>query len=230
VGDVSEPRRVFLFVSRWVNESLEELLTLAPRGVRPSPALLRDAYGYDDDGEALPPRSAQTPEEIDRFLDELDTDALDLSFRIDVVDAISRELPGDERRAVRQPLASLAGLLSALEDVRRCAADRRVSHFAASDAPLGAYLKGLHARASMMARALERYAAGLREDTPDPAAFAGELAEAASFRFSWLVDSIRRDLGAARLGLGGGAHALRALRHALENLFAATARLDDAFI
>jgi hypothetical protein len=219
-GALSHVESAGIGMSRWVNGSLDELLTLAP-GARHSGVHLRDP-GRDDDEAFAPPVSDQSIEEIDRFLDELDADALDLSLRVAVLETLVHSLPRDRAARAGATLSAVMAVRVALDDVRARAADRRLSHFVAADAPLGAYVKVVHARAAATARALER----LRLEDADAASFARDLADAATFRPTGLADAIRRDLGAARLGVGSAGVALRALRSSVEALFGAAARLD----
>jgi hypothetical protein len=202
-------------MSRWVNGSLEDLLmvSVSPRTLNCKPTLLpRDGVARSDEGDAL--------------RDDLASDAFELGVRLLVVDSLLTMVPDEPENVTFFTQAKrVAALSEALDRVRARTNDSRVVGVLATDSPLGAYLKGLYMRAAMVAKALDTAGFAAVEGEGDMRALGHACGEAASFHFADLRDSIRRDLASLRIEHGQNS-TVRALRDAVEDLFAAASKMD----
>jgi hypothetical protein len=207
-------------MSRWVNGSLEDLLmvSISPRALNRKVIPLRTGLGATATEELGPDAHA--------FRDDLANDALEFGVRLLVVDSLMTMIPDEpENVGFFTQAAFVVSLSEALDRVRARVEDSRVVGVLAPDTSLGAYVKGLYLRASMIARALEVYGFAALEGDFDGAGFSRATQEAATFHFAELRDSIRRDLASLRIE-HGQTSVVKALRDAVEQLFVTSAKLD----
>jgi hypothetical protein len=231
-------------MSRWVNGSLEDALmvSISPRA-KSSPfvtCVLRAEEGLppwdldvDEPGDE-PPATRRSDGTGDArrdpaaFLEELAADGLDLGLRLLVVDSIAAMLvtrgEDGETMTFFTQAAAASALRESLDLVCARGADPRARRVMASEAPLGAYVKGLYLRAGAAVRALELLGFQSLDGEGDLAAFGRALDAAAGYHFVDLRDAIRRDLATLRIDLGH-TPLVKSLRDAVEHLFVTTARL-----
>jgi hypothetical protein len=224
-------------MSRWVNGSLEDLLmvSISPRALNRKLTQLRAEqelvdWAGDDSAPATlcNDHVPQTRRDAGAFRDDLANDALEFGVRLLVVDSLMTMIPDEpENVGFFTQAASVVALSEALDRVRARVEDARVVGVLAPETPLGAYVKGLYVRASMIVRALEVFGFAALEGDFDGVALSRATQDTASFHFAELRDSIRRDLASLRIEHGQTA-VVKTLRDAVEQLFVASARVDGS--
>jgi hypothetical protein len=188
-------------MSRWLNGSLEHILTPSPEDTfRRLPAL---------DG-SLPmsafeaPRAAPSQAAIERFLDDVAHDDLGLTIALIGLERQLGAMPYDRSiraaaETLRERVADLCELRDALHDVYIVADDPRIAHLLAPEAPLAAFVRGVYVWCAIVTDALQELAVSLHTMTPDWAQVRSKIDEGTSFYFDGLVLSIRRDVALARI-------------------------------
>jgi hypothetical protein len=163
----------------------------------------------------LPPRARPT---IGPLLDELGHGLLNLTMSLHCVQhELDSDIEAFTAEAMRARVFEVLDVSNALEQVYLDAADVRVAAMLQPDAALAEYLRGVLAWSQGIVRAFDDLVGGLKKGTPAWALFDRRLADAATFYFDDLAESVRLEL----IDRGLGATAIQ--QHVEQLVWAASA-------
>jgi hypothetical protein len=138
---------------------------------------------------------------IGPLLDELGHGLLNLTMNLHCVEhELASDIESFTAEVMRARVREVLDVANALEQVYLDAGDTRVATMLQPDAALAEYLRGVLAWSEGIVRALDDLVGGLKKGTPAWSLFDRRLADASTFYFDDLVESVREELIERGLG------------------------------